>query len=31
MILAGGGADRPHRIVTFDDGPDAPQPGDKIG
>jgi methionyl-tRNA synthetase len=30
MILAGGGGDRPHRIVTFDDGPDAPQPGDKI-
>jgi methionine--tRNA ligase beta chain len=30
MILAGGGGDRPHRIVTFADGPDAPQPGDKI-
>jgi glutaminyl-tRNA synthetase len=30
MILAGGGGGRPHRIVTFDDGPDAPQPGDKI-
>ncbi len=31
MILAGGGGDRPHRIVTFADGSDAPQPGDKIG
>jgi methionyl-tRNA synthetase len=30
MILAGGGGDRPHRIITFDDVPDAPQPGDKI-
>jgi methionyl-tRNA synthetase len=30
MILAGGGGDRPHHIVTFDDGPDAPQPGDRI-
>jgi methionine--tRNA ligase beta chain len=30
MILAGGGDGRPHRIVTFDDGPDAPKPGDKI-
>jgi glutaminyl-tRNA synthetase len=30
MILAGGGGDRPHRIVTFDDVSDAPQPGDKI-
>ena len=30
MILAGGGGDRPHKIVTFADGPDAPQPGDKI-
>jgi tRNA-binding EMAP/Myf-like protein len=30
MILAGGGGDRPHRIVTFDDGDGAPQPGDKI-
>jgi glutaminyl-tRNA synthetase len=30
MILAGGGGDRPHRIVTFDDGPEAPQPGDRI-
>jgi methionyl-tRNA synthetase len=30
MILAGGGGGRPHRIVTFADGPDAPQPGDKI-
>jgi glutaminyl-tRNA synthetase len=31
MILAGGGGDRPHRIVTVDAGDDAPQPGDKIG
>jgi glutaminyl-tRNA synthetase len=31
MILAGGGDGRPHRIVTFDDGADAPRPGDKIG
>jgi glutaminyl-tRNA synthetase len=31
MILAAGGGDRAHRIVTFDDGADAPQPGDKIG
>jgi glutaminyl-tRNA synthetase len=30
MILAAGGGDRPHRIVTFDAGDDAPQPGDKI-
>jgi hypothetical protein len=30
MILAGGGGDRPHRITTFADGDDAPQPGDKI-
>ena len=30
MILAAGGGDRPFRIVTFDDVPDAPQPGDKI-
>ena len=30
MILAGGGADRPHEVVTFVDGPGAPQPGDKI-
>jgi methionyl-tRNA synthetase len=30
MILAAGGGDRPHRIVTFDDVTDAPQPGDKI-
>jgi glutaminyl-tRNA synthetase len=30
MILAGGGADRPHEVLTFVDGPGAPQPGDKI-
>jgi glutaminyl-tRNA synthetase len=30
MILAAGGGDRPHRIVTFDDVSDAPHPGDKI-
>ncbi len=30
MILAGGGGDRPHKIVTFADGPDVPKPGDKI-
>jgi glutaminyl-tRNA synthetase len=30
MILAAGGGDRPHRIATFEDGGDAPQPGDKI-
>jgi glutaminyl-tRNA synthetase len=30
MILAGGGGDRPHRVVTFDDGPEPAQPGDKI-
>jgi hypothetical protein len=30
MILAGGGENRPHEIVTFEDGPGAPQPGDKI-
>jgi glutaminyl-tRNA synthetase len=31
MILAGGGRDdRPHQIVTFDEGGDGPQPGDKI-
>jgi len=32
MILAAGGGDRPHKIVTFDggDSADAPQPGDKI-
>jgi hypothetical protein len=30
MILGAGGGDRPHRIVTFDDEPDAPHPGDKI-
>jgi methionyl-tRNA synthetase len=30
MILAAGGGDRPHRIVTFDDATDAPHPGDKI-
>jgi glutaminyl-tRNA synthetase len=30
MILAAGGGDRPHRIVTFDDAADAPQAGDKI-
>ena len=29
MILAAGGGERPHRIVTFDDGADAPEPGDK--
>jgi glutaminyl-tRNA synthetase len=31
MILAAGGGDRPHRVVTFDDADGAPQPGDKIG
>jgi glutaminyl-tRNA synthetase len=31
MILAAGGGDRPHLVVTFDDGDAAPQPGDKIG
>jgi glutaminyl-tRNA synthetase len=30
MILAAGGGDRLHRIVTFDDTADAPHPGDKI-
>ncbi len=30
MVMAGGGGDRPHKIVTFADGPDAPQAGDKI-
>jgi glutaminyl-tRNA synthetase len=30
MVLAAGGGDRPHRVATFDDAPDAPQPGDKI-
>jgi glutaminyl-tRNA synthetase len=30
MILAAGGGDRPHLIATFDNGDDAPQPGDKI-
>jgi glutaminyl-tRNA synthetase len=30
MILAAGGGDRPHRIVTFDAGAGAPEPGDKI-
>ena len=30
MILAAGGTGRPHRIATFGDGPDDPQPGDKI-
>jgi methionyl-tRNA synthetase len=33
MILAAGGADRPHLIATFDDAGGeavAPQPGDKI-
>jgi methionine--tRNA ligase beta chain len=30
MILAAGGGDRPHRIVTFAEVPDAPHPGDKI-
>jgi glutaminyl-tRNA synthetase len=35
MILAAGGGDRPHKIVTFDgdlddDAANAPQPGDKI-
>jgi methionine--tRNA ligase beta chain len=30
MILAAGSGDRPHLVATFDDGPDAPQPGDKI-
>jgi len=31
MILAAGGGDRPHLVVTFDDGDAAPQSGDKIG
>jgi glutaminyl-tRNA synthetase len=31
MILAAGGGDRPHLVVTFDEGAAAPQPGDKIG
>jgi glutaminyl-tRNA synthetase len=30
MILAAGGGERPHLIATFDDGDDAPRPGDKI-
>jgi hypothetical protein len=30
MILAGGGDGRAHRIVTFEDASDAPQPGDRI-
>jgi glutaminyl-tRNA synthetase len=30
MVLAAGGDDRPHRVATFDDAPDAPRPGDKI-
>ena len=30
MILAAGGGDRPHRIATFGDADDDPQPGDKI-
>ena len=30
MILAAGGADRPHRIATFLPGETAPAPGDKI-
>jgi tRNA-binding EMAP/Myf-like protein len=30
MVLAAGGDDRPHRVATFDDAPDAPKPGDKI-
>jgi glutaminyl-tRNA synthetase len=30
MILAGGGGDRPHRIVTFEAEIDAPFAGDKI-
>ncbi|MEO5767119.1 MAG: hypothetical protein ABIS92_02105 [Polyangia bacterium] len=30
MILAAGGGERPHRIATFADAADAPQPGDKI-
>ena len=30
MVLAAGGGERPHRVATFDDGEDAPAPGDKI-
>jgi glutaminyl-tRNA synthetase len=30
MVLAAGGDDRPHRVVTFDDAADAPRAGDKI-
>ncbi len=30
MILAAGSGDRPHRIATFGDADDDPQPGDKI-
>jgi methionine--tRNA ligase beta chain len=30
MILAAGGDGRPHRIATFGDAADDPQPGDKI-
>jgi methionyl-tRNA synthetase len=30
MILAAGGGDRPHRIVSFADEPAGPKPGDKI-
>jgi len=36
MVLAAGGpappgeGERPHRVATFDDGPDAPKAGDKI-
>ena len=30
MILAGGGLDRPHHVLTFDEGDGAPLAGDKI-
>jgi glutaminyl-tRNA synthetase len=30
MVLAAGGGDRPHRLLSFADAPDAPQPGDRI-
>jgi glutaminyl-tRNA synthetase len=30
MILAAGGEGRGHRVVTFADGPGAPEPGDKV-
>jgi methionyl-tRNA synthetase len=30
MVLAAGGGKRPHRVATFDEGSEAPQPGDKI-